>query len=58
MAAEWRRELGEYFAIRETKDLARVGGVKAYIFLRQPLNIKKHAVEWMLSRQSLYEKNK
>jgi hypothetical protein len=29
MAAEWRRELGECFAIRETEELERVGGVKA-----------------------------
>ena len=29
MAAEWRRDVGEHSAIRETKELERVGGVKA-----------------------------
>ena len=31
--AEWRGELGEYFAIRETEELERVGGVKAQGYL-------------------------
>ena len=29
LAAEWRRNLGEHSAIREKKELERVGGVKA-----------------------------
>jgi len=38
--------------------MAHGGRIEGVFFLRQPLDIKKHAVEQMLSRQSLYGKNK
>ena len=34
MAAEWRRELGECFAIREAEELEGVGGVNGVVLLR------------------------